>query len=416
MKGFSILICTIILACFFASPVFAQESAITIQVDGLSVSFDTPPLLENGRTLVPFRAIAEALQVSVTWDEKNKTINATDGGVSVILQIDNNTAYRNNVAIPLDVPPKLVEGRTLIPLRFFSEAYNCQAIWDSAKAEVRIISPPWAMAVLGFYALGDSSTSSWEDLFIKPYPEKEAGNTDMVSHLALGWYSLDRDGTLLTKSTTGWQRPDGWEDVLEAAQEYGMFSEMVIHLTDGDHTISDLLANETAMLYAVEAITEEAAGFQGVNLDFEGLGYQDEGQALQEVQDRFTTFVRLLSQELKAADRSLTLTLHAPNSAYKGYNYQALGELADRIIVMAYDYGSRPEPVSLVKQAVEMAVASVPAQKLYLGISAPSESGESITAKVGIAKQYRLGGIALWRLGLITDEMWQNLRLSIQPQ
>lgn len=416
MRNLTLLICALMIVCFCALPAFAQNQQITINVDGLGVPFDTPPLLDNGRTLVPFRAIAEALNVAVTWDENTRKISAENNGVSVILQIGSNTAYRNNVPISLDVPPKIIEGRTLIPLRFFSEAYNCQVAWDGEKAEVKVISPPQKMNVLGFYALGDSSTSSWKNLFGQPYPAKEVGNTDLVSHLALGWYSLDRDGTLLTRSRTGWQRPEGWEDVLEAAAQYNLSTEMVVHVTDGDQTISDLLANETAMLNAALAITEEAIKFQGVNLDFEGLGFRDEGEELRKVQDRFTTFVRILSQQLKIANRTLTLTLHAPNSAYPGYDYRALGELSDRIIVMAYDYGAKPEPVSLVKQAVEKAVSLVPREKLYLGISAPSESGESIITKVGIAKSYRLGGIALWRLGLVTDDMWKSLRQSIEPR
>ncbi len=418
MKVFFVTLftCTLVLAYFFILPAYTQERQVTINVDGVDVSLDTPPLLEHGRTLIPFRAISEALNVSVNWDGGTRTITAVDSGVSVILQIDNKTAYRNNVPISLDVPPQLIKGRTLIPLRFFSEAYNCQVAWDSTKGEVRIVSPLQKISVLGFYALGDSSTSSWEDLFNQPYPEKGTGNTDLVSDLALGWYSLDREGNLLTKSKTGWQRPEGWEDVIEAAKEYGIFSEMVVQLTDSDSTISNLLADETAMEKAVKSIADEALLYQGVNLDFEGLGYQDEGEKLQEVQDQFTTFIHLLSLQLKTADRSLTLTLHAPNSAYKGYDYKALGELADRIVIMAYDYGPKPEPVSLVEQAVKMASSLVPSQKLFLGISAPSESGDSITTKVDIAKRYHLGGIALWRLGLITDEMWKELRQSIQPR
>ncbi|ATW28183.1 stalk domain-containing protein [Candidatus Formimonas warabiya] len=416
MKAFVSLLTCVVLVCFFALPAFAQEREITVRIDGLAVPLDTPPLLDNGRTLIPFRAITEALNIPVVWDEATRTITATDGVVNVMLQIGSTTAYRNDVPISLDALPQIIEGRTLIPLRFFGEAYNCQVVWDSAKGEVRITSPSQKMAVFGFYALGDSRTSSWEDLFAQPYPAKGTGNTDLVSDLALGWYSLDREGTLLTKSTTGWQQPDGWEDVLEAAREYGMSTEMVVHLTDSDSTISDLLADETAMEEAVQSIGEEAELYQGVNLDFEGLGYRDEGEQLEEVQDRFTAFVSLLSQQLHATGHSLTLTLHAPNSAYKGYDYQALGTLADQIIIMAYDYGTQPEPVSLVQQAVEMAASSVPPQKLFLGISAPSESGESITTKVAIAKRYHLGGIALWRLGLVTDDMWQSLRLSIQPK
>jgi len=83
---------------------------------------------------------------------------------------------------------------------------------------------------------------------------------------------------------------------------------------------------------------------------------------------------------------------------------------------MAYDYGSKPEPVSLVRQAVEMAKANVPPEKLVLGISAPTETPESILTKVGIAKRYGLEGIAIWRLGLVTGEMWDALRATVIPR
>ncbi|CEP68348.1 Glycoside hydrolase, superfamily [Moorella glycerini] len=83
---------------------------------------------------------------------------------------------------------------------------------------------------------------------------------------------------------------------------------------------------------------------------------------------------------------------------------------------MAYDYGSTPEPVSLVEQAVETARASVPPEKLILGISAPTKMAESIITKVGIAKRYNLDGIAIWRLGLVTGEIWGALRVTVIPR
>jgi len=68
---------------------------------------------------------------------------------------------------------------------------------------------------------------------------------------------------------------------------------------------------------------------------------------------------------------------------------------------MAYDYGPKPEPLNRVEQAIEMALVVVPAEKLVLGISAPSETAESIIEKIGVAKRFRLQGISLWRLGLL---------------
>ncbi len=410
----SVLLLALILIASQSLIASAQVQApISVLIDGLSLNLEVLPVIQNDRTLVPFRAIAEAMNIDVSWDDQTSTVNATDGKTTVRLQIDNRTAYLNNTPMTLDVAPQIVDGRTLIPLRFFSEAYKCQVNWNSALNQVSIISPPKAMTVIGFYALGDSATSSWTNLFGQTYPTAAKGNTDIISELAVGWYSVDKQGNLLEKSRTGWQRPDGWETVLNTAKQYKLQSEMVIMVTDGDGTISSLLNDPAAMARAVQAISQESRLYSGVNLDFEGLGYKDSGEELLQVQQRFTSFVKLLDQELNKNSSSLTLTLHAPNSVYPGYDYQALGQIADRIIIMAYGYGATPEPESQVEQAVEMACQSVPANKLILGISAPSETAESIAAKVGIAKRYDLNGVALWRLGVINNDMWQALRDSL---
>lgn len=416
MKKFlSVLILALMLV---ASPVWATpaqgQPTVSVYVDGSPLVMDVLPIIENSRTLVPFRAIAEAMHINVSWDAQTRTVSASDNSTSVYLQIDSQTAYINNTAVSLEAAPRIVNNRTLIPLRFFSEAFDCQVAWDGTAYRANITTPLKDMTFIGFYALGDNQSSSWTDLFGQRYPQTALGNTDIIDELALGWYSIDRQGNLLDKSRTGWQRPDGWEAVLDGAQKYDLSSEMVVHVTDGDGTISALLNNPAAMSRAARDIAAEARQYSGVNLDFEGLGFNDSGDALKQVQQRFTSFVKLLDQELTAGGSGLTLTLHAPNSAYPGYDYQALGQTADRIIIMAYDYGPKPEPVNQVTQAVETALASVPADKLILGISAPSETAASISTKLGIAKNHGLAGVALWRLGLIDDGMWQVLRGGIK--
>ncbi|MDN5331763.1 MAG: hypothetical protein PWP45_988 [Tepidanaerobacteraceae bacterium] len=396
------------------TPSFAQERTISIMVDGLPVSFDVPPIITDGRTLVPFRAVSEALNVPVSWDEKARTVTASDGITRILLRIGDKTAYRNNAPVALDVPPMIMNGRMLIPLRFFSEAFGCNVEWDNASYTVRIVSPRRKMAVIGFYALGDSRTSSWTNLFGKPYPEHSKGNTDAVSELALGWYSLDKGGNLLTQSNTGWQRPAGWEDVLKVASLYNLRTEMVIHATDSSGDLTRLFSSKEAMEKLAEAIAEESKLYSGVNLDLEGLGLNESQEALLKTRQNFTQFVRILSERLDPS-KTLTLTLHAPNSAYKGYDYRELGKIADRIIIMAYDYGSSPEPVDKVLQAIEMAKAEVPPEKLVLGISVPRETAQSLLTKIGIAKRYKLSGIALWRLGLISEDEWEVLRNVVAP-
>lgn len=415
---FLVLFLGLTLACLSRSPASAgEQNGIAVLVDGLPVNFDAPPVIQNDRVLVPFRAVAEALNVPVSWDAWTRTVTAAGKEVSLRLQIANQTAYVNDKPVRLDAPPVTVNNRTLIPLRFFSEALGCRVAWDGERKEVQVWSGPTELTVIGFYALGDSKTSSWQDLFGKAYPETGKGNTDLVDELAVGWYSLDEEGNLLTRSRTGWQRPAGWENVLQAARDSGLKTEMVVHVTDKDGFLANLLTNEKACRQAVDAIVREAKLYQGVNLDFEGLGYQEKGEQLAATRRNFVNFVSLLAKQLteKGQGPGLTLTLHAPNSHYPGYDYRALGQIAGRLIVMAYDYGSKPEPVNLVRQAVEMAIAAgVPPEKLVLGISAPAETSESILTKVGIAKRYDLAGIALWRLGLVSDDMWTALRTTVQ--
>ena len=417
-----LFICALIIITinFFISPVALaqatenEEQRIAVLLDGVEVAFDVPPVIKNGRVLVPFRAIAEALNVTVNWENDTRTITAIDDKTNISLQLDNKVAFYNGTPTVLDVVPQIHNDRALVPLRFFSETFNCQVFWEASTNNIKITSPPKKMHIVGFYALGDSKTSSWTNLFGKPYPELSRGNTDMVSELALGWYSIDKEGNLLTDSKTGWQKPSGWEHVLEAAEKYGLKTEMVIHVTDKGSTIASILESEDAVNNAVNGIIEEAKLYQGINLDFEGLGFQDEGEQLKTVRDSFNQFIGILSQQAKDSGLSLTLTLHPPNSAYKGYDYQNLGKMADKIIIMAYDYGTKPEPNSLVIQAVEEALKDVTKDRLILGISIPSENPESIRTKVGIAKKYGLEGIALWRLGLLTEEMWDSLRETLE--
>ena len=386
--------------------VSASSKDITVLLDGLPVHFDVSPQIVNERTLVPFRFIAEALNVGVTWDGTTRTVAAENSGTRVLLQIDNQTAWVNGSAVILDSPPLILKGRTLIPLRFFSEAFACQVDWNEETRTVRIVSPPSNMSVIGFYALGDAQTSSWTNLFGTAYPVTSAGNTDIVSELALGWYTIDEHGNLLTRSTrNAWQRPAGWQDVLTAASLYSLRTEMVVHEENRDGMLTRLLEDEQAVDNLIAAIVRESGLYHGVNLNMEGLRLND--------RDSFTRFVSLLAPKLNDAGKTLTLTIHPPNSAFLGYDYEALGKLADRIIIMAHDYGQRPEPVGRILEAVEMALTVVPREKLVLAISAPSETGASILEKIGIAKRYQLQGISLWRLGLVTNDMWTTIRQTI---
>jgi len=105
---------------------------------GGTVVFDQPPVIQSGRTLLPVRAVFEALLVDVEWDDATQTVTASKGSLVVKLTIGSNIMTRNNAPITLDVPAQVINGRTLIPLRAAAEAFQAEVIWDDATQTAHI--------------------------------------------------------------------------------------------------------------------------------------------------------------------------------------------------------------------------------------------------------------------------------------
>ena len=116
-----------------------------VVLDGQTITFDVPPVIEQGRTLVPLRTIFEALGCTVEWDPESATVIATKGHTTTIkLTVGDSIAYKDGQRVHLDVPSKLIRGRTMVPLRFLSEALGASVSWDEATQTVTILTQPEA--------------------------------------------------------------------------------------------------------------------------------------------------------------------------------------------------------------------------------------------------------------------------------
>jgi hypothetical protein len=131
-----VLFLLLALACpaYAASP----EAPIKLFLDETALETDVPPVLHEGRTLVPFRAIGEALMAEVNWDGDARKVTLTLGDKTVELIIGDKTAYVNGEATTLDVPAMLVENRTMVPLRFISESLGAYVQWSGELRRVDI--------------------------------------------------------------------------------------------------------------------------------------------------------------------------------------------------------------------------------------------------------------------------------------
>lgn len=112
---------------------------IRLMMNGMEVKTDVLPRIIDGRTLVPVRFIAEALGADVKWDDASRAVGIKKGNTEIKLVIGGK-AYRNGQLLDLNVPAQIMGGRTVVPVRFVSEALGCRVRWDEASGTVNIFS------------------------------------------------------------------------------------------------------------------------------------------------------------------------------------------------------------------------------------------------------------------------------------
>ncbi len=114
--------------------------AVDVIVDSEPLETDVPAQIVNGRTLVPLRAIFEELGAQVEWDGATQKITATRDSDTIELTVNDTKSFVNGEEYILDVPATIIDGRTLVPVRFVSEALDSHVFWISETQTVRIAS------------------------------------------------------------------------------------------------------------------------------------------------------------------------------------------------------------------------------------------------------------------------------------
>lgn len=128
---------------FISIPVPGAAAAeFSVCVNGEYLAFPVAPVMEEGRVLVPMRVIFQALGASLEWNGPEQKIIARNKDSEIILHIGAKTALVNSQIKSLDVPAKLINGTTLVPLRFVGEALGEQVDWDESTLTAVIGTPP----------------------------------------------------------------------------------------------------------------------------------------------------------------------------------------------------------------------------------------------------------------------------------
>lgn len=137
-KSLSVLLILSLVFTLFS--VVSADGDIKVYIDGEVQVYDQNPLLKSGSTLVPLRGIFEALGAQIEWDGATQTVTGVKDDITVKLTIGQAVAYKNGAEVQLAVPGEIINGRTMVPLRFVSEALGAQVGWDGTSRTITITS------------------------------------------------------------------------------------------------------------------------------------------------------------------------------------------------------------------------------------------------------------------------------------
>lgn len=109
-----------------------------IRVCGKEFLSDLPPVIKEGRTLIPVRAVTMGLGAEIDWDEEEGLVTVTKGDITVEFYIDDIVFYVNGEKRELDVPAQLICNRTFVPLRYLAQALGKKVKYDKDKDVITI--------------------------------------------------------------------------------------------------------------------------------------------------------------------------------------------------------------------------------------------------------------------------------------
>lgn len=152
----------VIMVMLISSIEIFAANQIRLVLDGQDVTTLATPIVQNGRTLVPIRFIAEELGAKVDWNNKDKIVTIERAGNSIILKIDSHLVQyqgKEKSCSLVDMPPQIINSRTFVPLRLVSNALGIGVNWDADNRTVSIDSNK-KVDTLAFYDVKISSVKS----------------------------------------------------------------------------------------------------------------------------------------------------------------------------------------------------------------------------------------------------------------
>jgi len=346
---FASLVAVLMILIFSGTAQASTNPAISI--DGELRDFTPPAVISNDRTMIPVRFVIEdeALKGQVYWDGEQQKVAMDCRGKYIEFYIGSSYALIDGQTVYFDTVPYIYQDRTYIPLRFLVETLGASVEWDSKAWQVNITFN-YMPQVFAYY-------------YYTPQ-EELVDNINLFTDIAFRWYETDGYGHLY------YEYNDDYDGVLDYVSDKSIKTHASVVLMDSSE-LHQLLSSSQNRKMLIGNLLDKVKqyGYDGVNIDFEFINSSDAGY--------FTIFLQELKEYL-GPDKNLTVAVFARTEADQwptGYDYAKIGEIADKVVVMAYDYHYKTSragavaPLWWVEDVVDYMTEQMPAHKILLGMA-----------------------------------------------
>lgn len=363
MRNLMLLLLTVITALFLfnaGTDLARGETTVNIKVNGTTRYITPEPRLVGGRVMLPLRFIVEdpAVKGKASWNGTRKEVTITRGDTKISFVIGQNTALVNGQSTAMDVAPFIIDSRTFVSLRFFAEQMGAVVAWKD-RTNTALVNFDKTNRLLGYYYYGTP------DLL----------DNDALTDVAFRWLETDGSGSLFYEYWGDAAGEAKRQQALQRAKANGIKTHASVVLMGWDSAgkaqMHQLLSSEENRWNLIGNLRNHARayGYDGINIDLEGVTAQD--------RENFVTFLQDLTRTMHQDNRTVSVAVPAKTAADiwdRGYDYVGIGKAVDLVIIMAYDYNfDRPgpsAPIDWFEQVVDYAASTIPAEKLAIGIGA----------------------------------------------
>lgn len=383
------IVCAVLLASLLGTahtiPVLAAASTVQVAVNGQYVAFpDATPYVDEKtrRTLVPARFVAEELGLHVQWNRQSNQVTLSNHTDTIILTIGQSSALVNGKSIPFDTPAVIKEERTMIPLRFISEAFDAEIDWIGERnlvvvttpGHAKVVPPPLPPADNGEVRTLQRSTWIWDTPLIQTDQENLL-HFARENQLTTIYLQFDRDIPVSV-----------YQQFIRTARDHQISVEALAGRPQWAYPSQQV--NIQAFIDWVStynATVEPSERFAGLHFDIEPYLLPEWKTENRKVIENWMDNLRFIERETKNQGLKLTLDvpfwLHlikVPNSNYSLSAWML--EKADAVVIMDYrNTALGNDGIVANAQAIAREASTLKKQAVIAVETAPSSEGDFTT-------------------------------------